>query len=68
MLKDFLTEKNVEFTDINVAEDQEAAAKMVEKTGQMGVPVSVIEKEDGSEEVVIGFDQGRIMELLGITA
>lgn len=68
MLKDFLTEKSVEFTDINVAEDQEAAAKMVEKTGQMGVPVSVIEKEDGSEEVVIGFDQGKIMELLGLEA
>lgn len=68
MLKDFLNGKNVEFTEIDVAADQEAAKKMVEKTGQMGVPVSIIELEEGKEEVVIGFDQAKIIELLGLEA
>lgn len=65
MEKDFLTDKGVEYTDVNVAEDQEAAAKMVEKTGQMGVPVTIIEK-DGQEEVIIGFDQEKLVQLLDI--
>lgn len=57
--KEFFKEKKIDFVDYNVAEDQEMAKKMVEKTGQMGVPVIVID-----EEVVIGFDQPRIEELL----
>ncbi len=64
MLKDFLNSKKVDFTEIDVAADQEAAKKMVEKTGQMGVPVSIIELEGGKEEVIIGFDQAKIIELL----
>ncbi len=65
MLKDFLNSKNVEFEEIDVASDQEAAKEMVEKTGQMGVPVSVIEK-DGKEEIIVGFDQAKIIELLSL--
>ncbi len=65
LLKDFLNGKNVEFEEIDVASNQEAAKEMVEKTGQMGVPVSVIEK-DGKEEIIIGFDQAKISELLGL--
>ena len=59
MAKDFLKEKKVEFEDINVAEDEEAASIIVEKTGQYGVPVIQI-----GEEYVIGFDKDRIEELL----
>lgn len=66
MEKDFLTEKGVEYTEIDVAADQEAAAQMVEKTGQMGVPVTLIALDDGTEEVLVGFEQERLSELLGL--
>ena len=67
MEKEFLTEKGVEYTDIDVASDQEAAAQMVEKTGQMGVPVTIVTQDDGTEEVLVGFEQDRLSELLQLT-
>ncbi|HAR54830.1 TPA: NrdH-redoxin [Patescibacteria group bacterium] len=66
MLKEWLTEKKVAFTDINVAADPARGVEMIQKTGQMGVPVSVISFEDGKEEVVLGFDQERIAKILGL--
>ena len=37
-LKDFLNARNIPFTNVDVSEDREAAQKMIEKSGQMGVP------------------------------
>ena len=59
MAKKFLKDNNIEFKDIDVSRDIKAAKEMVEKTGQMGVPVIEI---DG--EIVIGFDRDKIKELL----
>lgn len=59
MAKDYFKENNIEYTDYNVAEDAEKRAEMLEKTGQMGVPVIII-----GDEVTIGFNQARIEELL----
>ena len=55
MAKEYLKGKKVEFTDIDVAADQNAAREMVERTGQMGVPVIQI-----GDEMIIGFDRNRI--------
>lgn len=66
LLKAYLKEHNIEFEDKNVAADKEAAQTMVEKSGQMGVPVSAITIDDGQEEIVVGFDKTRINELLNI--
>jgi len=38
-LKDYLKEKKIEFEDFDVAEDENAKEEMIEKSGQMGVPV-----------------------------
>ena len=59
--KAFFKENNVEYTDLNVAEDQEKRQEMIELTGQMGVPVIKI-----GEEVLVGFDEGKVKELLGM--
>ena len=59
--KDFLTENKIEFTDIDVSTDQEKAKEMVEKSGQMGVPVIDI---DGT--IIVGFDKDKISSSLGI--
>ena len=53
--KEYFEEKGIEFEDINVAENQDAADEMVEKSGQRGVPVIDI---DG--EIIVGFDQAAI--------
>jgi glutaredoxin len=61
MTKEFLKEKGIEYTDYNVAEDAEKRQEMIEKSGQMGVPVIFI-----GEDMMVGFDQGKLTELLGL--
>ena len=62
MAKDFFAAHNVPFTDYNVGVDTAKRAEAVQKSGQMGVPVIVV---DGTN-VVVGFDQDRLENLLGI--
>jgi len=57
--KDFFKENDVKFTEIDVATDKEAAKKMVEKSGQMGVPVI-----DVNGEMIVGFNEPLLVELL----
>ena len=61
MAKEFFTQNNVEFTDFDVSTDEGKRAEMIEKTGQIGVPVIMI-----GEETVIGFNEGKVKELLDI--
>jgi|TARA_Y100000310_G_scaffold344724_2_gene459060 glutaredoxin-like YruB-family protein len=58
-LKDFLKEKEVEFEDIDVGADQKAANEMVEKSGQMGVPVT-----DINGTIIVGFSKDAIEKAL----
>ncbi len=60
-LKIFLKEKNIEFEEINVADNEAAAKEMVEASGQMGVPVVDI---DG--EIIVGFNRDKISSALEI--
>ena len=59
MAKDYFKTNNVEYTELNVATDEAARNAMVEKSGQMGVPVIEV---DGN--IVIGFDQELLADLL----
>ena len=61
MTKEFLTQKDIAFEDVDVGQDKEAAKEMVEKSGQMSVPVIDI---DG--KIIIGFDKKTISQELGI--
>ena len=61
MAKDFFKEKNVAYTEHNVASDLAKRKEMVEKSGQMGVPVIVI-----GEEVIMGYNKPKIAQLLGL--
>ncbi len=58
-VKDYLTQKEVSFSDYNVAEDREKAKEMIDKSKQMGVPVIVI-----GDDVVVGFNQAKLDSLL----
>lgn len=64
MLKSWLGSKNVEFTEYRVDRNPIAAQNMVMLSGQMGVPFSTIEKEDGSMEKILGFDRARFEQVL----
>jgi glutaredoxin-like YruB-family protein len=59
--KEFLKSNNIEFEDIDVSENQEKAQEMIDKTGQMGVPVLDI---DG--EIIVGFDKDAISRALNL--
>jgi glutaredoxin-like YruB-family protein len=61
VLKKWLDEKGVSYDEVDVSQDEEAQKEMVQKTGQMGVPVIMID-----EEVVVGFDKERIAKILNI--
>lgn len=62
MAKDFFNANNVPFTDYDVGTDTVKRAEMVEKSGQMGVPVIVID----DKEVVVGFEEKKLAKLLDI--
>ena len=66
--KDFFSANEVEYTEHNVAEDSDKRQEMIEKSGQMGVPVVIFGASDEGEEdeLVIGFDEEKFKELLGI--
>ncbi len=57
--KEFFEENEVEYAEIDVSQDTQKAQEMVEKSGQMGVPVVDI---DG--EIITGFQKERLEELL----
>ena len=61
MAKEFFKEKNIAYTEDDVASDTAMRAEMVEKSGQMGVPVIIIEND-----LIIGFNKPVISQLLGI--
>jgi glutaredoxin 3 len=61
MAKEWLTAKNISYTDYNVAADADKRKEMVEMTGQLGVPVIKIEND-----VMIGFNPDHMAELLGV--
>jgi len=58
-VKEFLSQKNVGYTEHDVSQDRAAAEEMVSRTGQRGVPVTII---DG--ETIIGFDVARLEQAL----
>jgi len=58
-LRQFLVQRGVEFTEWDVSVDASAAAEMIQKTGQRGVPVTIID-----DQVIVGFDRARLEHLL----
>ncbi len=63
MAKEYFKENNIAYTEHDVASDMEQRKQMVEKSGQMGVPVIQIEND-----LVVGFNKPVIANLLGLPA
>ncbi len=62
MAKDFFKEKGVAFEDFDVSKDLAKRKEMVDKSGQMGVPVIVVDDKD----IIVGFNKPEIVKVLGI--
>ena len=61
MAKDYFAENGVTYTEYNVSSDLEKRKEMIEKSGQMGVPVIYVDND-----MTVGFDKPRLATLLGI--
>jgi len=59
MAKEFFKENHIKFKEFNVAENKKAREEMIEKSGQMGVPVIEIEGQ-----IIVGFNKDKIKSLL----
>ncbi len=67
MLKSYLQSKNIPYEEKHADQDQKLAEELYKKSGQLGVPFTIIENEDGTEEKVLGYDRQKIDAALGIT-
>jgi glutaredoxin-like YruB-family protein len=61
MSKEFFKENNIEFTDYDVAEDTTKRQEMIERSGQMGVPVIFID-----DQMIVGFNKDKLTTALGL--
>ncbi|HEY4500351.1 MAG TPA: glutaredoxin family protein [Candidatus Paceibacterota bacterium] len=62
MAKDFLKKNKQTYTEYNVASDNAKKEEMIEKSGQFGVPVIVVDNEN----IVVGFDEKVLKDLLAV--
>ncbi len=60
-LKKFLQEKGIKFESIDVSQSEKDLQEMIDKSGQMGVPVI-----DINGQIIVGFNRNKIVELLNI--
>jgi len=63
LAKDFFEENNIEFTTYDVGADTAKRSEMIDMTGQMGVPVIKI-----GDDAIVGFNEEKVRELLGMEA
>lgn len=61
MAKEFFAKNNVQYEEVNVAVDATAREEMIQKSGQLGVPVI-----DINGTITVGFDQVKLSELLKV--
>ena len=61
MAKDYFKANNIAYTEYDVASDMEKRREMIDKSGQMGVPVIII-----GDQLTVGFNQSKIAGLLGL--
>ncbi len=65
MLKGYLQDKGIDYNELHADQDPKVAQDLYDKSGQLGVPFTIIEK-DGKTEQILGFDRKKIDEILEI--
>ncbi|MDD4239698.1 MAG: glutaredoxin domain-containing protein [Desulfotomaculaceae bacterium] len=58
-MKEFLSQKGVQYKELNIATDDQAKNEMLQKTGKLAVPTIMV-----GDTAVVGFDRGKLEKLL----
>jgi glutaredoxin len=66
MIKSYLSDKGIKYEVKMADEDQAIAKELYAKSGQLGVPFTVISDDDGKEELILGFDRQKIDAALSL--
>lgn len=66
MVKRWLSERKIEFNDVLVDKDPKAAQEMIKLSGQMGVPFTWVEDEDGEGQGILGYDVPTLSRVLNV--
>lgn len=66
MLKSYLEQHKVDYTEKRADQDPNLAQELFEQSGQLGVPFTIIESEDGTTTKILGFDKPKIDHTLGL--
>lgn len=67
MLKSYLEKNQVAYEEKQADLDPALAHELLEESGQLGVPFTIIEADDGTKEKVLGFDQHKLQEALKLS-
>lgn len=67
MLREYLEKNNFQYEVKYADEDQALAQELLQKSGQLAVPFTVIAKDDGEEVSILGFDKPKVDAALGIS-
>lgn len=69
MLKSYLDEKQISYTEKLVDTDEAARDELAQESGGfLGVPFTLVVKDDGTKETIVGFDKGKVDGVLGLTS
>lgn len=66
MEAEYLQSKGITFEEIYVDKDSKAVQEMIAESGQMGVPFTVITKDDGSKVTILGFDKQKLDKAINV--
>lgn len=62
-IKAWMDKQEIEYKEHDISKDREKAREIVKKTGQRGVPQTIV-RNSGDEKVVVGFQPKKIKELI----
>lgn len=60
MVKKFLRMKGQDYEEVNIEENPERQREAMQASGALTVPVTIITKQDGTQDVTVGFNAGRL--------
>ncbi len=55
MVKDYLIENHIDFEEVDISSDKQKLNRMVQRSGQMGIPVI-----DFGDKIIIGYETKEI--------
>lgn len=66
MLKSYLQQHDIPFKEKHADRDPRIAQELLQESGQLGVPFSIVKTDDGQVEKILGFDKPRFDQILGL--